>query len=520
MPIMVAGHDIGTRIALPDDPTMEDALLQAAVPPEAAAQFANVKLPFSLRPHQIVSLRALLAWNRAGLFDEARTGKTISMQLASIYLGKYGVKSLFLMPPVLFDQFTESFSKIANHGMYVHVLNNPAKSRERILEEIAHGYSPVNVLIMTKEIFKINLLDIMSAGFQALFFDECHMGLQKALTRTKQGARTTYASVKYFVDHVQDSRLVLATGTPVCDELIGTYPIISLKSPNAYLSEDDFNGTHVTYKQLKIRTPKGDRHIMVPDTNGYMEVGLLTRNLHHQAVRARKLDVLDIQRPNLQEVPVTLHKGHYQLYRRVMQEKILEIGTKLIDARNASKLRAFAMQLITDPGIAYKPAPPNAVMETVQVLFDTVDVKHNKVLLFANFNVSVEILAKTFEKLNPAVVYGPNGPTRNQAEVKKFRTNKDCRILVANPQAGGVGLTLGDVAQTVIFVEPVSTPGAFDQASSRVILSGQTEPVVIYFLRVNQTLSKRAIEVMLGRAQQAKEVQLDHKSMLDDLLGV
>jgi len=72
MPIMVAGHDIGTRIALPDDPTMEDALLQAEVPPEAAAQFSNVKLPFTPRPNQITSLQGLLAWPRMGLFDEAR----------------------------------------------------------------------------------------------------------------------------------------------------------------------------------------------------------------------------------------------------------------------------------------------------------------------------------------------------------------------------------------------------------------------------------------------------------------
>jgi hypothetical protein len=59
----------------------------------------------------------------------------------------------------------------------------------------------------------------------------------------------------------------------------------------------------------------------------------------------------------------------------------------------------------------------------------------------------------------------------------------------------------------------------FDQAASRVILSGQTEPVSIYFLRVNNTISKKAIEVMLGRAQIANEAQKDVKSMLDELLG-
>jgi hypothetical protein len=388
------------------------------------------------------------------------------------------------------------------------------------LNDIADGNSTISVLLMSKEIFKLNLLDIMQAGFQVCMFDECHLGLQKAITKTKQGKRTTYASIKYFVDHVEDARLVLSTGTPITNELIGTFPIINLKSPKAYASEDEFNYTHVTYKLMKVRTPRGERHIRVPDSNGYKEVGLLTRNLHHQAVRARKLEVLDIQRPNLQEIPITLHKAHYALYKKVMQEKILEIGTKLIDARNASKLRTFALQLITDPGIAYKPAPANAVMEAVQAVFDSVDVKHNKVVLFANFNASVEILAKTFSKLQPAVVYGPNGPDRNMVQVRRFRTDPDCRVLVANPQAGGVGLTLGDVSQTVVFVEPVSTPGAFDQAASRVILSGQTEPVVVYFFRVNGTLSKRATEVMLGRAALANEVNKDAKSMLDELLGV
>lgn len=428
-------------------------------------------------------------------------GKTICMQLAATYFGHYGMKSIFIMPPVLFDQFAESFSLIANHGMHVHVLNNTAATRKRVLKEIADGHSSANILAMTKEVFKLELLDLMSAGFQVLFFDECAIGLQTAKTKTQKGQRTTYASVKYFVDNTQDSRLILSTGTPVFNELIGTYPIISLKSPKAYLSEDDFNYTHVTYKQIRIHTPRGERFIRTPDSNNYKETALLQRNLHHQAVRARKLEVLDIKVPHIQEIPVTLHKGHQALYKRVLQEQILEIGTKMIDARNASKLRVLALQLITDPGMAYKPAPQNAVIETVQTLLDSTDVRHNKVVLFANFNQSVEHLAKTFDKLHPAVVYGPNGPNRNMEEVKKFRTDPDCRLLIANPQAGGVGLTLGDVSQTVIFVEPVSTPGMFDQASSRVVLSGQTEPVSIYFLRINNTISKKAIEVMLGRAQ-------------------
>ena len=72
MPIVARGEEFPGRIGLPDDHTMEEALLAAQLPPEAAAEFRHIKLPFQLRPHQVRSLQAILAWPRTGLFDEAR----------------------------------------------------------------------------------------------------------------------------------------------------------------------------------------------------------------------------------------------------------------------------------------------------------------------------------------------------------------------------------------------------------------------------------------------------------------
>lgn len=83
-----------------------------------------------------------------------------------------------------------------------------------------------------------------------------------------------------------------------------------------------------------------------------------------------------------------------------------------------------------------------------------------------------------------------------------------------------MGFKLGDVAQTVIFAEPVSAPGVFDQALSRIMLYGQIEPVVCYIVKVNNTISPLAIEHMLDKARDIYEVLKSKKTLLDALMGI
>jgi SNF2 family DNA or RNA helicase len=156
----------------------------------------------------------------------------------------------------------------------------------------------------------------------------------------------------------------------------------------------------------------------------------------------------------------------------------------------------------------------------VQALLDSVGAyDQEKVVMFATYNNTVEKLAQHFKKYEPATIYGPNGSETNRKNLTRFRENGLCRLLIANPVSGGVGIKAGDVSQTVIFVEPVSTPAAFDQAASRVMLKGQTKPVTVYIMKVLNTLSPSLIDLMMGKAQTMLDVTLDKKSVFDGLLG-
>jgi hypothetical protein len=496
-------------------------LQNATVPYEVAKHFEHIQLPFELMPHQLKNLQCGLAWDRYGLFDPPRTGKTIVMQLLAIYHRLFGMKTIVLMPPILFEQFREEFHKIKGHGLRVEMLTGSADKKRNMIQDWGVGnLEAPDVLLMTKEMFSgpngnkgfLKYMDYLKKPYQILMWDECHLGLQSEDTKI-------FSTVERFLKEAKKPRLILSTGTPSTNELRATYPTIRLKTPDEYVSRRHFDMTHVNFKELYIsspRSPSGVRRISVVDS--YCNQELLSQALMKQASRVTRHEVLNIQTPNVQVVPIALDPPHLYFYRKILRERLAEIGTDMIDLRQEQALRQFALRIITDPNFGGGNFKTNNVVQAVKTLIEAENLDQAKVIVFANFNHSVEFLSEQLEAHKPAVVYGQNTPEKNRQEAERFKKSSDCRVAVINPQAGGVGYTFGDVCQTVIFAEPVATPGLFDQAASRIILKDQKEPVSIYLLKILETISPKAIDNMLNKSVQLQEVLRDKKTLLDDLI--
>lgn len=494
--------------------TFAEVLAEIGLSPEVHQRFAHITLPFSLMPHQVAGLHYALNYSRFGLFFEPRCGKTIVLQLTAIYCAYYSIGTIQIMPPGLFVQFMHDYDQIRGHGLRIHVLTEGPVTRKKMLDEWARDPERrPHIVLMSKEIYKSAWASLYLQGFHCTHFDESHQGLQN------EGSDIA-KELRKFIYQSTDNRLVLSTGTPVLTHVRNSFCTLNFLRPDVYKTRQAFDRAHCIYKTIYIPNKLGDpKAVSVIDS--YANLDYLSKVMYTRSVYAAKRDVLQLDAPNIQIIECDLKPRHRKLYAKILNERMLEIGDTIIDARTAQKLRQTALQLITVPEDFAEnfTAEDSSVYDTVSAIVDSVNPEQERVVIFANYIRSVESFARKFKQWHPAVVYGPHGPEKNAKEVERFHLQENCRVLIANPAAGGVGIKLGDVAKTVIFAEPVSSPGMFDQCLSRVMLKGQTEPVVCYIVKVNNTISPTAINQMLDRAEEVNEVIQSKQTLFDSLLG-
>ena len=485
-------------------------------PPEVWQQFEQVILPFEPMDHQWDGFYRSRSNARSGLFFEPRTGKTLVLQMLAIFFARYGSGTIQIMPPALFRQFQHDYHLIKGHGLKVEVLNQGPAGRKTLLNKWRdQPHSRPQVVLVSKEIFKVVWQDLYFLGFTNTHFDESHLGLQQSDSQIAKALRA-------FINQHDGNRLVLSTGTPLPNQIRNGFATLNLLYPEIYRTQGAFDSTHVTFKKIWIpdpRRPGETRTIQVVDS--YYNLEYLSQVLYWHAVHADKLSVLSLETPNIQRIECVLTPKHRRLYNKAINERLLEIEGDILDLRAAQKLRQVALQIISVPeqfSDDYATSD-NSLYHTVAALLDTINLEKEKVVIFGNYIRTIEHLERLFKRYKPAKVYGPNGPAKNGMEVERFHTEDACRILIANIAAGGTGFKLGDIATHLIFAEPCSTPGQFDQALSRVMLVGQVSPVVCYIVEVVGTISPISIDNMLNKVKDLNKVMGAKRSLFDALLG-
>ena len=99
-----------------------------------------------------------------------------------------------------------------------------------------------------------------------------------------------------------------------------------------------------------------------------------------------------------------------------------------------------------------------------------------KTLVWSNFVRNIEYLARIhLASASPAMVHGgisrePSGsPERNRVdELKRFRTDDDCMVLVANPAALGEGISLHDICHDAVYLDRTFNAGQYLQSLDRI----------------------------------------------------
>jgi SNF2 family DNA or RNA helicase len=108
-----------------------------------------------------------------------------------------------------------------------------------------------------------------------------------------------------------------------------------------------------------------------------------------------------------------------------------------------------------------------------------------KLIVFAHHQEIQDELLVLFP--SAAVVRGGDDVLIRQANVDRFQTDANCRLIVCSLRAGGVGITL-TAASNVCFLELGWTPAEHDQAEDRCHRIGQKESVTAWYILADGTL--------------------------------
>ena len=94
--------------------------------------------------------------------------------------------------------------------------------------------------------------------------------------------------------------------------------------------------------------------------------------------------------------------------------------------------------------------------------------QNEKVLIWSNFVGNLGALKAVLREFNPAVIYGGISQDDRVDELKRFRTDPSCSVLLANPQTLGEGVSLHQVCHFEIFVDRTYNAGLYLQAVDRI----------------------------------------------------
>lgn len=471
--------------------------------------------PRTPRPDQIAVLNMALKVNRFGNYSEPGVGKTVVAQAFSLYWVFEGEKILVIMPPILLEQFAESLRETfvnSEKFLRVHQLNDTKAKREKLFAEWKSNDSWPEILLVSYELF-MKLHEQFKGVYNVLVPDEAQ--------NLKNCESKVFESVYSLLGGWEDTRLHLMTGTPAHRDLLDTYALIKLTNPSAFSSLREFKSRHCVYKtfdlkeakKIKTKTGKTIDKKSFTKLMGFKNIGEINSALYKNGVRITKDKVSALQKPVISIVPVTLSPEHKALYKRLADERILEIGDRLISAVEDQSLRQKLLQIVTFPELFVEEGVNirNNVLELVDELVDSVGIKTTKVIVFANFKQSVKFLADRYKEFNPAIL---NGDISNkEAQKQKFLKDPTCRMLVANVESAGVGLNLQGVCHNIIFCEPTGVPGDMRQGMDRVNRTGQMNRVNIWIVKALGTISPKSIENMLAREGAIQAVNRDRESM-------
>ena len=142
---------------------------------------------------------------------------------------------------------------------------------------------------------------------------------------------------------------------------------------------------------------------------------------------------------------------------------------------------------------------------------------NNKIVIWSYFVKNILLLEKIFKEYNPVSIYGgvPTGSdddeNSRESRIRKFHEDSTCKLMIANPQACGEGISLHKVCHYAIYLDRNFNAAHFLQSIDRIHRLGLDKSIDT---KVEILISENSIDEVLIRRLNDKIITMGE--ILDD----
>ncbi|CBG72739.1 putative DNA-binding protein [Streptomyces scabiei 87.22] len=405
-----------------------------------------------LNAFQRRDIAKLLSLGHGANFSVPGAGKTrVALAVYAAQKAQQKVSRLLVVcPKSAYESWRYETAVCFNYPLRTHVLDG---SMDQWAEVLIVNYERLDRSLSM-------LASWLKSGPSMIILDEAH--------RMKLGARGTYGAACMALGPLAKRRLIL-TGTPApngakdLENLLGfVWPGHGQRSVVQAVAGGDLAYASTVLRPLFTRTTKHElglppmrlrmRYVDMPDLHaeiyrslvGGMESGAAREDLSSLGKTALRLLMAATS-------PALLLEGASRHEPLVYQLPPLEIpvGTSLYSL----------MQDLPD----YELSPK--YKEAVAIVAKNAE-QGRKTLVWTTFVRSLTTLAQMLEKFGPAVVYGGT-PDRDE-QLRRFREDPSCMVLISNPATLGEGISLHHVCHDAVYVDRDFMAGRFLQSLDRI----------------------------------------------------
>lgn len=431
-----------------------------------------VGLQAELRPYQVTGFHWLrLLWRtRLGgiLADEMGLGKTVqalALAQAAHEAGELDKPMLVVAPTSVIGTWASEAAKFTPELKVVAVTETERRRGVQLAESVAGA----QVVVTSYTLLRLEADAYAELGWSAVLLDEAQF--------VKNRAAQAYKAVRRLRARVK----VALTGTPLENNLMDLWSLLSITAPGLFVDPKTFTDTY--------RKPieGGDREALER----------LHRRIRPLILRRTKSAVAK-ELPDKQEqiVSIELAAPHRKLYDKHLareRQKVLGLVNDLTRHR-ITILRSLTLlrQLSLSPALIDGTYPEaSAKTDALVERLNEVISEGHRALVFSQFTGFLGLVRQRLDAEGIAYEY-LDGRTRDRAaRIESFRSG-DAPVFLISLKAGGFGLTLTE-ADYVFILDPWWNPAAESQAIDRTHRIGQDKPVNVYRLVSADTIEEKVV---------------------------